>query len=101
EGRGEGRGAARGAVQTPPAAGGTAVRQLVLEVLEPASGGTAVEAECAPVPEHVSPLFAQPVNRLAHGRTVVPARARAARGSLACGRLSPSNARMVQWRLRA
>src|SRR5581483_9267224 len=60
---------ARGtAVQRGAAAGRAAIRQLVLEVLEPALRGAAVETDGRPVAEHLPALLAQPVRRLAHQR---------------------------------
>ena len=94
ERRGEGRRARRAAMEKLSAARRATVGKLSLELLEPPPCRAAVEAECAPVPEHASPLLAQPVSRLSHATTVLT---REARGSLACERLSPST-RTVQWR---
>src|SRR5204862_2330929 len=86
--RREGRAAGLAAAEHLAAALLAPLRDLRLELLEPAPGGAAAGADGHPVAEHLATLLAQPVRGLAHPATVAspawPRRRRTRRSSCTC-----------------
>ena len=76
EHRAEGRRAGRAAAQHRAVALGTCLRDLRLELLEPALGVAAGETEGDPVTEHLAALFTEPVRCLAHDMTLARRKSR-------------------------
>src|SRR5581483_134596 len=94
EDRAEGHVARGAAVEGRPAARRAALRELVLELLEPPLSGAAAETDRRPVAEHLPALLAQPVRRFAHQRFWSASSAIAsARASRRSTRRSPSSER--------